>query len=566
MKPKLTVHVKARRLFGRFGPLVFICQRTPVAQVIAHEARTLGVSGFSQVAKWTVSLVSGLGAFDCVSGATVVKQIAPTLGSATVAAPNGSGLNFIVQVTGAPSTAKSWKLAGTLPTGLVHNNATNSNTDSVTGIPRQNGNFPVTITAYEKAGYTGASKSATFTIIVSGGVTPPVISTQPSAISISAGEAAVLSVGASGAASFQWYQGLSGNVANPIAGATAASFTTPALTVSGSYWVRVANTGGSVNSATATVTVIDPPVLTSQPAAAQVNPGGSAVLTVGATGTSPSYQWYAGDSGDFSTPLASGTGPTFTTPALAVTARFWVLVRNIAGSVNSDTAVVTVTVPPSIQTQPVGLRVAMGLPVTLSVAASGTSLAYQWYCGAPGDTSQAVLGADGPSLTVSALGANASYWVNISNGAGWVHSEAAVVQGFDTFSSWAAGRFTVAQLEDPLISGAGQDPDADGLTNEQEFVYGTPPLTRNGSLALAVTPSVGPLSFSFQAAAASGVGYVGLARHYAVESSPGLGGNNSWTTCYGFLDLLGLGQSVLFAAPGGPAASFYRVRVWLAPE
>jgi hypothetical protein len=39
-------------------------------------------------------------------------------------------------------------------------------------------------------------------------------------------------------------------------GANAASFTTPALTATTSYWVRVSNSAGQQNSVTATVLVL----------------------------------------------------------------------------------------------------------------------------------------------------------------------------------------------------------------------------------------------------------------------------------------------------------------------
>lgn len=566
MKRQPLVSVQVRRLWARLGPLLFVCQRTPVGQVVAQEARTLGVSGFTQIAKWTVSVVSGLGAFDCVSGATVVKQIAPTAGSATVAAPNGNALNFVVQVTGAPSTAKSWKLTGTLPTGLAHSNATNSNTDSVTGVPRQNGNFPVTFTAYEKAGYGGGSKAATFTIIVSGGVAAPVISVQPLAVSINAGSTAVLSVGAAGAASYQWYAGASGDVSSPVAGAAGASFTTPALTASSSYWVKVTNAGGSVNSASATVSVIDPPVITSQPGAGLVNPGGFAILSVAVSGTSPLFQWYQGESGDSSTPMPNGTGPTFTTPALGATTPYWVLIRNQAGTVNSNTALVVVTLPPAIYLQPMDAVMGVGGSATLSVAASGAGLGFQWYLGASGDTAHPVPGATGASVSISGIAVKTSYWVAVSNSAGMVASHAVFVVVQDSFASWAAGRFSAAELANPLVSGAARDPDGDGLTNEQEYVYGTSPALPGGPLALSLGRQGGTLSLTFGAAAASGAGYAGLARHYAVESSVSLGAGAPWVAVAGFSDLIGLGQVVSLAAPAEEALRFYRVRVWLAPE
>ncbi|MBS1819489.1 MAG: S8 family serine peptidase [Acidobacteria bacterium] len=87
--------------------------------------------------------------------------------------------------------------------------------------------------------------------------TPPAITSAPVSQTIAAGQSATLSVSASGTAplAYQWYAGPSGDTRTPIAGATASTYTTPALTASASYWVRVSNTQGSADSATATVTV-----------------------------------------------------------------------------------------------------------------------------------------------------------------------------------------------------------------------------------------------------------------------------------------------------------------------
>ena len=84
--------------------------------------------------------------------------------------------------------------------------------------------------------------------------TKPTISAQPQSRSISSGQSTTLSVTASGATSFQWFVGASGNTSSPVSGGTAASVTvSPSSTTS--YWVRVTNSCGSTNSSAATVTV-----------------------------------------------------------------------------------------------------------------------------------------------------------------------------------------------------------------------------------------------------------------------------------------------------------------------
>ena len=89
-----------------------------------------------------------------------------------------------------------------------------------------------------------------------GGVAPA-IALQPQSQSISSGQTASLSVSAIGTTplSYQWYAGSSGSTSSPVLGATSASMTTPALSVTTSYWVRVSNAYGSADSATATITV-----------------------------------------------------------------------------------------------------------------------------------------------------------------------------------------------------------------------------------------------------------------------------------------------------------------------
>ncbi|HEX7153272.1 MAG TPA: M57 family metalloprotease [Thermoanaerobaculia bacterium] len=90
--------------------------------------------------------------------------------------------------------------------------------------------------------------------------TAPAITAQPTSRTINRGSSTTLTVTATGTGPllYQWFLGNSGNTGSPIAGATGSSITVnPQSTTS--YWVRVTNACGAVNSVAATVTVNVPP-------------------------------------------------------------------------------------------------------------------------------------------------------------------------------------------------------------------------------------------------------------------------------------------------------------------
>ena len=253
----------------------------------------------------------------------------------------------------------------------------------------------------------------------------PTITTQPQDATIFSGQTATLTVVASGSSlSYQWYQGTSGDTSTPV-GTDSDSFTTPSLTADTSYWVRVSNPGGNVDSDTATITVQGAPTITTQPQDQTIASGQTATLTVVASGSSLSYQWYQGISGDTSTPVGTNSD-SFTTPALTTDTSYWVRVSNLGGNADSNTATVTVQGAPTITTQPQDTTIFSGQTADLSVVASGSSLSYQWYQGNTGDISVPV-GTDSASFTTPALTADTSYWVRVSNLAGSIDSDTATV-------------------------------------------------------------------------------------------------------------------------------------------
>ncbi len=282
----------------------------------------------------------------------------------------------------------------------------------------------------------GQVPSATATVTVN---QPAAITTPPQPVTIEAGQPATLTVGATGTSlSYQWYAGQTGDTSHPVSGGTGPSVQVTPRTKT-SYWVRVKNDCNSVDSSTAEVTVFcTGPSLTRQPQPVSIKPGQPAVLTVGATGTLLSYQWYEGEAGDTSRP--AGTGPALeVTPGS--TTKYWVRVTNGCGdTVDSSVATVTVCAPPSITGQPQPVSISAGQSATLAVTATGAPLFYQWYEGEAGDTSHPVAGATGPSVQVSPS-STTKYWVRISNGCG------------DTADTSAA---TVTVCAPPAILGTGQ--------------------------------------------------------------------------------------------------------------
>ena len=350
-------HPRLRLWSSRVSSLLLLVQRSPIIQLILPEAKILGGSAIADTATIAITTVVGLGAYDSVAGATMVLQASPLVGSTATPAPSvpaakGSNLSFVYKIS-VSDTPGSFQISGALPTGLTKATAVVSKTQTISGIPTQTGAFPITLTAWENSNNSGRSTSGNFTIYVLGFTTQPAATT-----SINSGSTTTLSCAVTGAAAgatlaYQWYQGASGTITTPV-GTNSASFTTPALAVATNYWVKVSSTlsanAVSVSSTTATVNVTGtvPAAVGSQPASTIVNYGGTATLSITATGSAPlTYQWYQGMSGDTSIPISSSNSLSFTTPALTANTSYRVKVSNgvnPAGAI-SNTATVTVRNP-----------------------------------------------------------------------------------------------------------------------------------------------------------------------------------------------------------------------------
>jgi hypothetical protein len=191
--------------------------------------------------------------------------------------------------------------------------------------------------------------------------TPPVITSQPTNQIVVVGQTATFSVSASGTLplSYQW----TFNTTN-IAGATNSTLTLTNVQFSqaGTYAVVVSNLVNSVLSSNATLTVLIPAAIITQPTNQMVYVGGTASFGVIASGTSPlSYQW------NFNTTnIANATNTTLvlTNVQLNQAGNYAVLVSNLVNSILSSNAVLTVNPTPALGVVPSGNFLLMFWPVS----------------------------------------------------------------------------------------------------------------------------------------------------------------------------------------------------------
>ena len=176
----------------------------------------------------------------------------------------------------------------------------------------------------------------------------PLITQDPtplSAIIVTGGQAPTLTVAATIRTGetliYNWRKrlGTTPHFEDPVVGTTP-SFTPP-TDVPGhhTYYCRVFTMGTNGNpsgyyahSLPSTMHVYDPPEIVTQPVDIGLPPGGSGTIPVDAIGTELEFQWYKGETGDRSQPIANTNAASYTTPALTENALYWVRVFNALGA------------------------------------------------------------------------------------------------------------------------------------------------------------------------------------------------------------------------------------------
>lgn len=217
------------------------------------------------------------------------------------------------------------------------------------------GSYIVTVFG-NATGATTKSRDITFTIPA---VTPPTVTTEPTAQTVCVGANATFSVVANNAANYQWQISTTAVPAfTNIPTATGTSYTVNAVTAAmtgNQYRVVVSNCATSVNSAAATLTVISPVVITTQPINAQLCSGSNTSFTVAATSSQTiSYQWQVSTAAvPAFTNIPGATSATLSLNAVTATAngnQYRVLLSNTTCTtpVTSATATLTVRQLPTV--------------------------------------------------------------------------------------------------------------------------------------------------------------------------------------------------------------------------
>jgi hypothetical protein len=248
--------------------------------------------------------------------------------------------------------------------------------------------------------------------------TPPSIGTQPANATITAGQQTTLTVAATGTSlTYQWYIGNAGTTTTPAPGGTGTQLiVSPGTTTN--YWVRVTGQcapAADSRTATVTVTCAPPSVPTPNASPSSISAGQSSTLSASPTGSGPfTYQWYTGNSGDTSNPIAGATNSS-TSVSPTVTTNYWVKVTGqCAPASNSPAVTVTVACTPiaagGVGAQPPTIN--LGQSSTISVTTSGSGpFTFQWFRGSLGDFSNPIATT---SSTLVSPTTSTAYWVRVT--------------------------------------------------------------------------------------------------------------------------------------------------------
>ncbi len=252
----------------------------------------------------------------------------------------GATAVFNVTASASPAPSYQWRMNGLTIVGATSSSLSLPNAQSA-----DSANYSVVV-----ANPAGTVISSNAALIVNG---PPFITTQPQNSAALIGGSATFNVAAAGVAplTYRWKKNgnnLSDN--GSVFGSTTAVLTLNNIQASdlANYTVLVSNTFGGVISVPASLSTASQPIIQTQPQSRTNNTGTTATFSVVASGNGLSYQWQHG-----TTNLVDGINISgANTDTLVINSviksdvgGYTVIVSNVAGTVTSSSANLTVSTP-----------------------------------------------------------------------------------------------------------------------------------------------------------------------------------------------------------------------------
>ena len=252
-------------------------------------------------------------------------------------------VQFAVKATGA--TSYQWQYR-TSKTGSWHNSGLSSAKTATLSVKATD-----SVNGYQYRCAVKNASGTTYSYIVTLTIAKPVITKQPASQTVIVNDTAKFTVKATGATRYQWQYRTSKTGSWHNSGLTSAKTATLSLKATSSlsgyqYRCKVTNASGTTTSYIVTLTVIEKPLITTQPMSYTASIGANVYLKVKAVGAE-SYQWYyrKGSSGSWSKATLTGAA----TDTLTVKAaeeyngyQYYCKVTNAYGSTGSAAATLTV--------------------------------------------------------------------------------------------------------------------------------------------------------------------------------------------------------------------------------
>lgn len=286
------------------------------------------------------------------------------------------------------------------------------------------------VEAVTASGCTNTGGRTAVTITVNPLPTAPTVTDQAGSSSPSVcfgGTAQLTASSTTSGVTFNWYNAATGGT---LLG-TGATYITPALTATTTYYVEAVSASGCTEAdgrAVVTVTANSLPVaptVTDQAGSSSPSICSGSVTQLTATSSTPNvtFNWY--DSASGGTLLA--TGAKYATPVLTATTTYYVDATSLSGCTNSGgRAVVTITVNPQPSAPVIAngstVNSCSGSAVTLNIANPQAGYTYNWYTPAGGPAVSS-----GSSIILTNLSGNISYYAEAVNGTGCISASRAKI-------------------------------------------------------------------------------------------------------------------------------------------